>query len=75
MRLKESGNLTKRFSKMLKKFTAQMLKNHMLASALKRGVHPPGTLNFNIYSGGDGLSLGHLLRTWRTEEIPYAKLT
>ena len=46
-----------------------------LASALKRGIHPPGTLNFNLFSGGDGLSLGHLLRTLRTEEIPCAKLT
>jgi hypothetical protein len=47
-----------------------------LASALKRGIHPPGILHFQyVYRGGDCLSLGHLLRTWRTEKIPYAKLT
>ena len=31
---------------------------------------PPGTLNSNMFSGVDGLSLGNLLRTWRTEKIP-----
>jgi hypothetical protein len=44
----------------------------LIASALKRGIHPPppGTLNSNMFSGVDGLSLGNLLRTWRTEKIP-----
>jgi hypothetical protein len=48
-----------------------------LATALKRSIHPPpqGTLHFNTFTRGGGLSLGHLLRTWRTEKIPYAKLT
>ena len=39
-----------------------------LVSDLKRSIHPPGTLNFNIPPGGDGLSLGHLLRTCRLEK-------
>jgi hypothetical protein len=35
-----------------------------LASALKRGRHPPESiLKFNI-AGGECLSSGHLLRTW-----------
>ena len=28
----------------------------LIASALKRGVNPPGTSNFNMFSGGDDLS-------------------
>jgi hypothetical protein len=28
--------------------------------------------NFNMFQGGDSLSLGHLLRKWRTGKIPYA---
>jgi hypothetical protein len=46
-----------------------------LANPVKRGIHPPETLNFIMFSGGDGLSLPDWLRTWRTEKIPYAKLT
>jgi hypothetical protein len=43
-----------------------------LASALKRGIHPPWNITFSIcFQGGDCLSLGQ----WRTEKIPYAKLT
>jgi hypothetical protein len=35
-----------------------------LASALKRGRHPPkNIMKFNV-PGGECLSLGHLLRTW-----------
>ena len=45
---------------------------HVLSKCPKERHSPPGTLYFQ---GGDGLSLGHLLRTWRTEKIPYAKLT
>ena len=45
-----------------------------LACPVKTDIHSPGTLNFNMFSGGDGL-LPDWLRTWRTEKIPYAKLT
>jgi hypothetical protein len=33
---------------------------HVLSRCPKERHPPPGTLNFNIFSGGDGLSLGHL---------------
>jgi hypothetical protein len=48
-----------------------------LASPVKRGIHPPGTLNSNMFSGGDGLSLvfTKLAKNMGTEKIPYAKLT
>jgi hypothetical protein len=39
-------------------------------SALNGGIHPPGTLNFNMFAGDDDFSLGYLLRTW----IPYAQI-
>ena len=45
-----------------------------LASALKRGRHPPeNVMKFNV-PGGEGLSLGHLLRTWPpgiSVKLPY----
>ena len=47
----------------------------VLSKCPKERHSPPRTLHFNMFSGGDCLSLGHLLRTWRTEKIPYAKLT
>jgi hypothetical protein len=42
---------------------------------IRRVIHPSGALNFNMFQRGNFLSLGHLLRTWRIEKIPYAKLT
>jgi hypothetical protein len=46
-----------------------MVGGHVLSKCPKASIHPPGTLNFNMFSGGDSLSLGHLLRTWRTGKI------
>jgi hypothetical protein len=48
-----------------------------LASALKRGIHPPETLNSNMFPGDDSLSfkaLAYLLRIRQTGKIPYAEI-
>ena len=33
----------------------------LLASAVRKSIHPLRTLNFNMFSGGDDFSLRHLL--------------
>jgi hypothetical protein len=45
-----------------------------LASPVKRGIHPPGTLNFNMFSGGWWPLFTGLAKNMADWKIPYAKL-
>ena len=50
-------------------FTKTFSVRHFFRKCPKERHSPPGALKFNTFSGGDCLSLGHLLRTWWTEKI------
>ena len=62
--------------KTVRRFFTEIAGGHVLSKCPKERHSPPWNIKFSIcFQGGDCLSLGHLLRTWRTEKIPYAKLT
>jgi hypothetical protein len=62
--------------KTVRRFFIEIAGGHVLSKCPKERHSPPWNIKFSIcFQGGDCLSLGHLLRTWRTEKIPYAKLT
>jgi hypothetical protein len=54
-----------------------MLAGDNVLNRPKESHSPPRNITFQYVfnSGGEGLSLEHLLRTWWAEKIPYAKLT
>ena len=61
--------------KTVRRFFTGIAGGHVLSKCPKERHSPPWNIKFSIcFQGGDCLSLGHLLRTWRTEKIPYAKL-
>ena len=62
--------------KTVRRFFTEIAGGHVLSKCPKERHSPPWNIKFSIcFQGGDCFSLGHLLTTWRTEKIPYAKLT
>jgi hypothetical protein len=55
--------------KTVRRFFTEIAGAHVLSKCPKERHSPPWNIKFSIcFQGGDCLSFGHLLRTWRTEK-------